>query len=374
MQLALQNFSTLVQNMAAAVQSSAAQLIDLTIGSTLRAVLEANASLALWLQWLILQVLQTTRAATSVGADLDSWMADFSLVRLPSSPAGGTVTFSRFTPLSSALVPVGALVRTADGTQTFTVTANPASTSFSSEQNGYIIPPGAASLQAPVVAVTPGTSGNVQAGAIALLATAIPGVDGVTNETALQNGIDGETDDAFRVRFRNFIASRSRATLLAVGYAISNIQQGLNYTIQENVDTAGNPRLGNFVVTVDDGSGDPSTSLLSTVSAAVDAVRPIGSTFSIQPPTTITASISLSISVAADADKPSIVGLVSAALTSFIDALAIGAVLPITRLAQVAYSAHPSVTNVTNLLVNGTSADIVASQSAVIKAGTIAID
>jgi hypothetical protein len=46
MQLALQNFSTLVQNMAAAVQSSAAQLIDLTIGSTLRAVLEANASLA----------------------------------------------------------------------------------------------------------------------------------------------------------------------------------------------------------------------------------------------------------------------------------------------------------------------------------------
>lgn len=67
MQLSLQNFTTLMQNMAAAVQSASAQLLDLTVGSTLRAVLEANASVALWMQWLILLVLQTTRAATSTG-------------------------------------------------------------------------------------------------------------------------------------------------------------------------------------------------------------------------------------------------------------------------------------------------------------------
>ena len=98
MQLSLQNFTTLVQYMAAAVEASAAQLLDLTVGSTLRAVLEANASVALWMQWLILLVLRTTRAATSNGADLDSWMADFSLSRLPAVAATGTVIFSRFTP------------------------------------------------------------------------------------------------------------------------------------------------------------------------------------------------------------------------------------------------------------------------------------
>src|SRR5277367_1212082 len=97
MQLSLQNFTTLVQNMAASVQSSAAQLLDLTVGSTLRAILEANASVALWMQWLILQVLQTTRASTSAGTDLDSWMADFSLTRLPAVAATGVVTFTRFT-------------------------------------------------------------------------------------------------------------------------------------------------------------------------------------------------------------------------------------------------------------------------------------
>ena len=130
-------------------------------------------------------------------------------------------------------------------------------------------------MQVPVVAIANGTQGNVQPGAVSLLATAIPGIDTVTNEAAFQNGIDAETDEAFRVRFRNFIASRSRATPLAIGYAISSIQQGLQYTIQENTDGAGSSRTGNFVITVDDGSGAPSASLLSTITAAVDAVRPI---------------------------------------------------------------------------------------------------
>ena len=114
MQLQLQTFTTLVQNMAAAVQSAATQLLDLTVGSTLRAVLEANASIALWMQWLILRVLQTTRAATSTDSDLDSWMADFSLTRLPAVPANGIVTFSRLTATQAAFVPIAALVRTAD--------------------------------------------------------------------------------------------------------------------------------------------------------------------------------------------------------------------------------------------------------------------
>ena len=87
--LPLQNFATLVQNMAAGVQGTSQTLVDLTVGSVLRAVLEASASIGLWLQWLILQVLSMTRAATSNGADLDSWVGDFALVRLPGVPANG---------------------------------------------------------------------------------------------------------------------------------------------------------------------------------------------------------------------------------------------------------------------------------------------
>ena len=87
MKLQLQTFDTLVQNMAAQLQASASTLLDLTIGSTLRAVIEASASIGLWMQWLSLLVLQTTRAATSNGPDLDTWMGDFSLTRLPATPS-----------------------------------------------------------------------------------------------------------------------------------------------------------------------------------------------------------------------------------------------------------------------------------------------
>ena len=146
MQLSLRTFNTLVQSMAAAVEASATQLLDLTVGSTLRAVLEANASIGLWMQWLILQVLRTTRAATSNGADLDSWMADLTLTRLPAVAATGTVTFSRFTPGMSALIPAGALVRTADGTQTFAVSVDTAQPSWSAASNGYVVAAGVASL------------------------------------------------------------------------------------------------------------------------------------------------------------------------------------------------------------------------------------
>jgi hypothetical protein len=374
MQLSLRNFNTLVQNMAAAVEASATQLVDLSVGSTLRAVLEANASIGLWMQWLILLVLRMTRAATSSGGDLDSWMGDFSLARLPAIAATGIVTFSRFTPTVAALIPAGALVRTADGTQTFEISVDTLLTAWSPASNGYVIASGVASLDVPVVAQTAGSSGNVQAGTVTLLASALPGIDSVSNANAFQNGLDAETDDAFRSRFCNFVASRSRATPLAVGYAICGIQQGLNYTIQENLDPIGTPFMGRFVVTVDDGSGSPSTALLSTIQDAVDAVRPVGSIFSVRPPTVIIADVSFTIQVAAATAKGPIAALVGRAVGSYINTLPIGVGLPLTRLAQIAYSASPAVINVSQLLVNGSPSDITPTASSVIKAGIIAVN
>jgi uncharacterized phage protein gp47/JayE len=374
MQLSLRTFGMLVQSMAAAVQASVTQLLDLTAGSTLRAVLEANASIGLWMQWLILQVLRTTRAASSDGADLDTWMADLTLTRLPAVAATGTVTLSRFTPGMSALIPAGALVRTADGTQTFAVTADTSHPSWSAPNNGYVVSDAIASLDVPVTAQTTGSVGNVQVGTISMLASAIPGIDSVNNASAFQNGLDAESDDSFRNRFRNFIASRSRATPLAVGYAISGIQQGLNYALQENVSPSGQLLMGSFVVTVDDGSGCPSTALLSTVQSAIDTVRPVGSIFSVQSPTVLKTDISLTVTVPAGTAKAPIQALVGDAIGSFIDRLSIGASLPLTKLAQIAYSASPAVVNVSALAANGSASDVAVAANGVVKAGIIAVN
>lgn len=374
MQLQLRTFNTLVQDMAAAVQSSAGQLLDLTVGSTLRAVLEANASVGLWMQWLLLQVLRTTRAATSSGTDLDSWMADMTLARLSAAAATGMVTFSRFTATSAAFIPAGSLVRTADGAQTFAVSADASLATWEGSGNGYTVAAGIASLDIPVSAQLAGSAGNVQGGSIALLASAIPGIDAVTNAHAFQNGLDAETDDAFRSRFANFIASRSRATLVAVGYAISSIQQGLNYTVQENVDATGAPRMGNFVVTVDDGSGNPSSALLTTVQTAIDAIRPIGSTFSIQSPVVLTVGVSLTVILSPGINKAPVQAQVGAAIADYINGLSIGTMLPLSRIVQIAFAANAAIANVIQVFANGAPSDIDPGITGVLKAGIIAVD
>src|SRR3954452_7990670 len=106
MNLSLKTFSQLIEDMGAMLQSSATALVDISVGSVIRAIFEANASVALWMQWLILQVLQTTRAATSSGSDLDSWMMDFGLTRLPASPSSGTDIFFCFANSLSSVLPV----------------------------------------------------------------------------------------------------------------------------------------------------------------------------------------------------------------------------------------------------------------------------
>lgn len=372
--LPLKDFATLVSDMAAAVQGAASQLIDLTVGSVLRAVLEANASVALWMQWLILRVLQTTRAATSVGPDLDSWMADFGLTRLAGVAAGGTVSFARWTPGVSAQIPAGALIKTADGSQSFAVVTDATNAAWLSSSGAYQLAAGVDNISLPIVAVSAGVAGNVQAGAISLLATAIPGVDTVTNSAPCAGGVDPESDAALRTRFSLFLDSRNRATAIAITNAIVSTQQGLVYAISENVDPSGAARPGFFTVTLDNGTGSPPSSLLSTVAAAIEAVRPLGSQFAVVAPQVTQAQITLTLTLAAGAPVTVVQQAVVVAITAYVDALPIGSPLPLVRLAQVALDADPTVINVGNLTINGVAADLVVSTTGLVRAGTVTVN
>ncbi|WP_158746087.1 baseplate J/gp47 family protein [Acidisphaera sp. L21] len=372
MQLELQDFTTLVRNMAAGVQGSARVLVDLTTGSVLRAILEANASLALWLQWLIVQVLAATRAATSNGADLDTWVADFGLARLPGQAAATTLVFSRITPGFPATIPVGAQVKTGDNTVTFTVLADPANPDFSATTNSYAVVPSVTAIAISAAATTSGVIGNVQAGAISLLASAMPGIDAVTNPAAAAGGLDAEPDAALRVRFGNFIDSRSRATPRAIAFAIQSLQQGIGFVLAENTDPSGATRPGFFTVTIDDGSGSPPSTLIALVAAAIDAVRPVGTQFAIQPPQPIAANVSITITTPT-VNHAAAQLAVSNAITNYISTLPIGVPLRTSRLAALAYAADPSISNVSLLTINGGN-DLVPSATGVVKPGTIAVN
>lgn len=367
MAIQTQDYTTLVRNTVTNIQGYAKVLVDLTVGSILRAVVEANSAVVIWLQGLIMQVLAITRAATSSGADLDSWVADFGVTRLAAVAATGTVTFSRFTTTQQAVVPIGATAQTADGTQKYTVTVDTTNAAYSATLGGYVMAIGVGTVNVPVLASTAGAAGNAVAGAISTIAGAISGVDTVTNAAALTNGADAEADAALRIRFINYVASLSKATKSAVGYAITSLKQGLTYSLTENQTYGGVAQNGYFFAVVDDGTGAPPSTLLSSVANAIDAVRPLTSSFGVFAPVVVNASVAMTATIASGYDAVATKALIVTALKNYINALSLGQTLPYSRLAQVAYDASPGVTNITGVTLNSGTADLAATNLQVIK-------
>ena len=365
------DFTTLVQNQVVAIRSLANSAIDFTVGSVLRAIIESNSSVVIWLQSLILQILLKTRAATSFDDDLDSWMADFNIFREPAIYATGVVTFSRFTAIGTALIPIGTLIESTDGKQTYVVTLDSTNNYYDIINNGYTIPDGISSIDLPIIALTKGSIANAVIGFINVLTQSIPGVDAVTNATALINGVDAETDEALRYRFILYIASLSRGTIGAVAYAIISLQQGLIYTIEENYDYNGTLDRGFFYAVIDDGTGIPSDAIVTDVTNAIELMRPICSTFEVHKPSIVHVTWSMAVTVVSGdtITKTNILNNIN----NYINALRLEEPLPYTKLIQLAYDTSPNVLNVASVLLNSATSDISANNKQVIKvtSGTV---
>jgi uncharacterized phage protein gp47/JayE len=357
--LPIRSFTTIVRDMSATITASAGKLIDISVGSVLRALIEANAAIVLWVQWLTLLTLQTTRAATSIGPDLDSWMADFSLARLPAIAATGVATFSRFSGTAVAFVPIGTTVKTQDGAISFAVLADPSNLAWQGSLNAYCLATGVMAIDLPITAVVAGLSGNVLSDTITLVASAVPGIDFINNQNATTGGMDPESDAAFRSRFASFFAARSRATIDAIGYAISLVNPELNYVILENVDATGNTRPGNILIIVNDGSGAVADLLFNSLSIAIAAVRPVGTSFSIQPPQITEVQVSLSLECPSEVSVSTIQSLLQSAIESYINSRTIGTGLSVTRISQLAYQTEPQIVNISNVTLNGQAMDLI---------------
>lgn len=376
MQLNLKGFSALVAQHVAAVQAKFAGLASASVGSLNLALAEASGGTSLWLQALAFKLLLYARASTSRGTDLDSWVGQFGLSRLPPSQSVGSVTFGRYSAFAAAtIVPVGANVATADNSRIFAVTAQTSHSSYSAEHNGYVFPANQAAITVPAICTSSGAGGNVLSGFINVVKTSISAVDYVTNGGAFSGGVDAETDEALRTRFVTFINSLSKGTAGAIGYAILSLRLGLQYQLIERQEYA-RPSVvksGYFYVVFDDGTGLPSDTLRDQVYTAVEAVRAFGIEFSVFKPRIINNLISLRVKVADGYDKNTVLGQVYQAVYKYVNTLLLGAPLSYLRLAQVAFDASPGVVNVSNLLINGATNDVIATRRDVIKANTITV-
>jgi phage-related baseplate assembly protein len=373
--LTTKNFTTLVQEWAAVCQSSVAavfptQVLSFTKGSVFRALAEAQASVSLWLQGLILQLLTVTRLATSTGRDVDSFVNDFGLIRLPGNAASGFATFSRATPTNAATIPVGALVQSADGTQTFTVFADPTNTAYSAALNGFVILANQSSLAVQVQNNNVGVFGNVQAGALSILQTGISGVDSVTNGTAFTNGFNPETDAALKARFGLFIASLSKGTVGAIQFAVMSIQQGMQtWTITNPPPAPAMPPA--VTMYVDDGSGAIPAATLAAAQAAANSYRAAGVSLGIFAATTLLANVNMTLKTSPGYNHAVLVAQASAAISTFISNVGLGNSLSYVLL--VLQINIPGIIDVTGYSINGVTSDLIPQPGQTIKPGTILI-
>jgi hypothetical protein len=376
-------FAQIVADFTAQAQASSNVPLDFSEGSIFLALGEAVGGNVDWLQKLYLFALLVERLQTSQGPWVDSWTADFMPVvpgtnspRLPASPAAGMVTFSRFAPQSQVVVPVGALVASFDGSKVYQVHVDLTNSAYSATiipGGGYILLAGQSSLNVAVTALTPGSGGNVLPNTITLIQSSMVGIDAVTNPAPFVVGLDPESDAALKARFKLFILSLRAGTEGAIGFAITSLQQGLQYVIHENVDPNGAIDYGAVTVYVDDGSGNPPATTVSLANVAVNNIRAAGVRPAVLAATTLLANVSLSIAIAAGYQQPAVIAAVQNAVGAYLDDLGLETLLPYTMIENVAYQASAGVTNVTSVLVNGGTADLTPGMGITIKAGILAV-
>lgn len=382
------SFTDLVSDFAVAAQGAASTLLDFTVGAVLRAVGEAVAGVTVWLESLILLLLQTTRLSTSSNSDVDSFVNDFGYSRLPAVSASGTVTFARFTPTYQAQIPAatavtnadgsitytgGALVQTADGTQQFQAIPDTNQAAYNASLNAYVIPAGTASIMATVQALNAGTQGNVQANTITTIAQAISYVDTVTNAAAFTNGENAQTDAQVRTAFVAYLASLARATVAAIISAVEGLQVGATCLVTEYYAYNGTYQPGYFYAVVDDGSGDPDSTFLSSASNAIDVTRACGIQYNVFGPMTITANVAMTITAATGYILSNVEAAVQAAITAYIVSLTPGQTCSWAKLSAIAFSVA-GVAGVTSWTLNGGTSDIVPTGQQRVIVGTVTVN
>jgi hypothetical protein len=222
--------------------------------------------------------------------------------------------------------------------------------------------------------VTAGTGGNVGENTITQIVGSLPGIDTVNNAAAFTNGEAAESDAAVKLRFQNWQESLAEGTYGAAGNAVESVSPNLTFTILMNQLANGTYRPGWYVVTIDDGSGETPSGTVSTVANAVNAVRPLGSTAIVQAATALLANVSVTLTVGANYSVSTAQVAVQAALATYIGALPVGATMPFNIISKLCFDAYAGITNVTAIMLNGGVADLVPTQSQVVRAGALVVN
>ncbi len=280
--------SNLIQQWAAQTKVSP----SLASGDPLLAEFQSIASQGVFIENVLALLSSLTRAQTSTGANLDTWMAQFGFPRLPATYANGPVTLSVLSAHNTdILIPLTTIEQTVGGAIQYQLIADTEQAAYVSGSQNYLLPAGETSISATAQALSPGSLYNVQANQLTQFLSPPPGIDQVTNPGPILNGEDAESDSSYLARFAAYIQSLSKATGPAITSAIDNLQQGITFKLYPNTNNAGQYQQGMFTVVV----ANSTSALITNISTMLESVAGLTIQYNVLPANVVSGSVSVSI-------------------------------------------------------------------------------
>lgn len=220
-------------------------------------------------------------AETASGDYLTLIAADHGVERKEATAPVGNVLVK-----GTGTIPVGTLFQTEAGV-TFTTTT----TTTTAVKNEATIP---------VKCTETGTVGNVAANTITVIPMSIPGITSVNNPEAMADGFNAESDEDLYDRFHFHVTQPATS---------GNVNDYIEWA--SSIPGVGHVKVlplwqgpGTVKVLVTDANGEPaSPTLLNTVKAYIESVRPIGAEVTVVTPALFDLTIKLTVtSGSGDAD------------------------------------------------------------------------
>ena len=264
---------------------------------------------------------------TADGEWLDRHGEARGLTRRPAQAATGSLTFTRYIPLSFDLqIPEG-ITCTSTGDDPVEVITTQAA----------VLPAGSLNVTVPAKAVVPGPAGNLSAGSVNTMIDPPDGIQYVNNPTAFAGGKEAETDEVYRSRV--LAAYRQLPNPLNAAWyrdAALSVEGVGAVQVVPRINGAGT--VGVYVWGVD---GAPSLDLLDQVAAKLNASREIAVTVSVLTATGSVQDVDARLRLEPGADFEKASQAVQSALAQWFATRQVGDPLYLTQLEQVILSAAP---------------------------------
>lgn len=326
-------------------------------GTVNRTIAEASAQAAGEAYYLLGALLDAFFIDSAAGVLLDARVRDrVPDGRKPGVQATGAVTFSRSTAaVAQITIPAGTTLVTADGTVQFITIA------------AGVIGVGKTSSTVSVQAVAVGVAGNLAAGTVLKVkGLGIQGVETIAvADPGLSGGVDRETDDELRARYklelRNPRRSGSVSDYQAWALSVNGVTGATVLTL--------NRGAGTVDVLITTSGGIPSDQLVADTQAYINSVKPAVDDAQVIKPTGVNVDVTLTLAVTAGYTVAGVSPAVTAVVQDYINGLVVGDdVLVAALVARVM-----GVTGVVNCQITAPAADVPIDATAKALCGVVGV-